>query len=294
MQDYIVTAISKDHNFKIYASTNTNVVKELQERHNTSATASVVIGKNMIVTSMIGVGLENKQHVSTVINGRGELGKIYSNADHTGSVNGIARFNDASVYNDVMSSISKKAIRRAIGTSGYIDIKIYTNMELSDSYEVPILLSDIQSEYSNYFLKHKNIPSAISVGVLVNPTNEQVIAAGGYLIQLLPGASNEAVEIIEERLNAIDSALEMIYSGKTPEDIIEIILGKGNFQITEKNYTQFKCNCTREKFLEGLIALPAEEIKNMYNEKNDIETRCRLCGKKYTFSKSEFMNAILR
>lgn len=132
----------------------------------------------------------------------------------------------------------------------------------------------------------EQVPSSVGLGVLVNPDNS-VLAAGGFIIQLLPGCDEDTVSAIEKHLQNIEPVSKMIERGLTPEQILEVVLGENNVQVLSKSPVQFKCQCSKERFGAAIISLGAQEIQEMIDEDGKAEAECHFCLEKYQYDQQE-------
>ena len=152
--------------------------------------------------------------------------------------------------------------------------------------QTPIVSGELGDDFTYYFVTSEQVPSSVGVGVLVNPDNT-IKAAGGFILQLLPGTEEETIVALENRLQTITPISKMIESGMNPEDILEELLGKNNVQVLEKMPVTFQCQCSRERIENALISLGKQEIRSIIEEEGKAEANCHFCNEKYQFSKEE-------
>ena len=155
--------------------------------------------------------------------------------------------------------------------------------------QVPIVSGELGDDFTYYLVTSEQVPSAVGVGVLVNPDNT-ILSAGGFMIQLLPGAEEETIRFIEKRIEAIPPISKLIQDGKTPEEILNDLLGQENIKILDKMPVNFECSCSKERFSNGIMGLGKEEINNMIEEDGEAETSCHFCNAHYHFSKEELQD----
>ena len=174
----------------------------------------------------------------------------------------------------------------AVGRAG--DLYVTKDLGLKDYFtgQVPLQTGEIGDDFTYYFTQSEQIPSAVGLGVLISPENE-VLAAGGFTIQVMPDASEESINKLEKSLSTIKPVSDMVADGMTPEDIIAELAGVGNFKILETLPLAFECHCNKEKFTSGLASLGNTELDEMIKEDNGAEAVCHFCMKKYQFTACE-------
>ncbi len=177
-------------------------------------------------------------------------------------------------------------VARAVGTEGYLSVVKDLGLKEHFTGSVPIVSGELGEDFTYYFASSEQTPSSVGVGVLVNPDNT-ILAAGGFIIQLMPGADDTIIEKIEKRLSTIPPISKLIERGMSPEEIIHSLLGEENVKMLEKSPITFKCYCSKERIENAIISLGADEIKSMIEEDHGAETRCHFCNEVYTFSEEE-------
>ena len=180
----------------------------------------------------------------------------------------------------------KLDVRRAVGTDGSIQVVKDVGMKDYFSGASPIVSGELGEDFTYYFATSEQTPSSVGLGVLVNPDNS-IKAAGGFIIQVMPGAKDETVTKLENAINNMQPVSKLIEQGLTPEGILKEILGEDNVQILETMQAQFECNCSHEKFLNAIKGLGEAEIQDMIKEDHGAEAICHFCGNKYNYSEAE-------
>ncbi|MEH6940673.1 Hsp33 family molecular chaperone HslO [Bacillus sp. JJ722] len=283
MKDYLVKALGFDGQVRAYAVSTTETIGEAQRRHNTWPTASAALGRTMTAGVMLGAMLKGEEKLTIKIEGGGPIGTILVDSNAKGEVRGYVT--NPQTHFD-LNEHGKLDVRRAVGTDGMLSI--VKDIGLRDYFtgQTPIISGEIGDDFTYYLVTSEQVPSSVGVGVLVNPDNS-IQAAGGFILQLLPGTSEETIVAIEERLKTIPPISKLIQSGLTPEDILEELLGKGNVKILEKMPVSFECQCSKERIENALISLGKEEIRSIIEEEGQAEANCHFCNEKYHFSKEE-------
>ncbi|MGG1289962.1 Hsp33 family molecular chaperone HslO [Bacillus smithii] len=283
MSDYLIKALAFDGKVRAYAANTTNTVGEAQRRHYTWPTASAALGRTMTAGVMMGSMMKGNAKVTIKVDGGGPIGIILVDSDANGNVRGYVT--NPQTHFD-LNEHGKLDVRRSVGTSGTLTVVKDLGLRENFSGQVPIVSGELGEDFTYYFASSEQIPSSVGVGVLVNPDNS-ILAAGGFIIQLMPGTDDETIDRIEERLKTIPPISKLIQNGLTPEEIIFEILGKDQVKILDKIPVQFKCNCSKERFATAIIGLGKEEIQDMINEDGQAEAQCHFCNEKYVFTKDE-------
>lgn len=283
MSDYLVKALAYNDQVRAYALRSTETVGEAQRRHGTWPTASAALGRSMSAAVMMGAMLKGEEKLTVKIEGDGPIGPILVDANAKGHVRGYAT--NPQIHFD-LNEHGKLDVRRAVGTSGFLSV--VKDIGLRDFFtgQVPIVSGELGEDFTYYFVKSEQIPSSVGVGVLVNPDNS-ILAAGGFIIQLMPNVDDETITAIEENLKVIPPISKLIEQGLTPEEILEVILGKDNVRFLEKLPVSFECTCSKDRFADAIVSLGKEEIEDMIETDGKAEAQCHFCNEFYHYSKEE-------
>ena len=268
--DYIVRGLAYDGEIRAYAATTTESVQEAQTRHYTWPTASAAMGRTMTATVMMGAMLKGDQKLTVTVDGQGPIGRIIADADAKGNVRAYV---DHPQTHFPLNGQGKLDVRRTVGTNGSIQVVKDVGMKDYFSGASPIVSGELGDDFTYYYATSEQTPSSVGLGVLVNPDNS-IKAAGGFIIQVMPGAKDETVS-------------KLIEQGLTPEGILNEILGEDNVQILDTTTAQFECNCSHEKFLNAIKGLGEAEVQSMIDEDHGAEAVCHFCGNKYQYTESE-------
>ncbi|PLT30865.1 Hsp33 family molecular chaperone HslO [Peribacillus deserti] len=283
MTDYLVKALGFDDQVRAYAVSSTNTVGEGQRRHGTWPTASAALGRTMTAGVMMGAMLKGDDTLTVKVEGGGPIGAILVDSNAKGEVRGYVTH--PQVHFD-LNEHGKLDVRRAVGTDGTLTVVKDIGMRENFTGQVPIVSGELGDDFTYYFASSEQVPSSVGVGVLVNPDNS-ILAAGGFILQLLPGAGEETISQLEERLKTIEPISKMIQQGLSPEEILEQLMGEGNVKILEKMPVQFKCQCSKDRIANALISLGEAEIEDIIQTDGEAEAQCHFCNEKYHFSKEE-------
>ncbi|MCL2559518.1 MAG: Hsp33 family molecular chaperone HslO [Turicibacter sp.] len=280
--DVLAKSLAFGGELRIYAARTTGLVNEASQLVGAYPTAAAALGRTLTATAMMGSMLKGREKVTVRINGGGPIGWIIADADAHGSVRGYA----ANPRVHFQYDSGKLNVGMAVGVAG--ELFVTKDLGLKDYFtgQVPLQTGEIGDDFTYYFTQSEQTPSAVGLGVLVNPDNE-VVAAGGFIVQVLPGASEEAIRRVEKSLATIRPVSDMIADGMTPEDMIAELVGAGNYKVLETVPLAFKCSCDKEKFKAGLISLGNAELDEMIKEDGGAEAVCHFCTQKYQFSSEE-------
>ncbi|WP_270182888.1 Hsp33 family molecular chaperone HslO [Alkalihalobacillus sp. CinArs1] len=283
MNDYLIKALAFDGNVRAYAISSTEMVAEAQRRHTTWPTASAAMGRAMTASTMMASSLKGKEKITVKIEGGGPIGAIIVDANAQGNTR--AYVSNPHVHFD-LNEHGKLDVASAVGRDGFLSVVKDIGMRDKFTGQVPIVSGELGEDFTYYLVTSEQVPSSVGVGVLVNPDNS-ILAAGGFMIQLLPDAAEETIKFIEKRIQNIPPISKLIEKGYTPEEILAELLGEDNIKILDKMPVSFECSCSKERFANGIIGLGKEEINKMIEDDGEAETVCHFCNAHYHFSKEE-------
>ncbi|RHW38376.1 Hsp33 family molecular chaperone HslO [Lysinibacillus yapensis] len=289
MSDYLVRAVGFNGQVRAFAARTTETVAEAQKRHYTWPVVSAALGRSMTAAVMMGAMLKGEDKITVKVEGNGPIGAMLIDADAKGNVRGFVT--NGQVHFD-LNEHGKLDVRAGVGTEGFLSVVKDLGMKEMFSSQVPIVSGEIAEDFTYYFATSEQVPSSVGLGVLVNPDNT-ILAAGGFIIQLMPGCEEETITALEKHLATIEPVSKMIEKGLTPEEILEAVLGQeGDVQILSKMPVQFHCSCSKERYSRALMGLGVQELEEMIEEEGHIETQCHFCLKTYDFSKEELQGLV--
>lgn len=283
MGDYLVRGLGFNGSVRAFAVDSTQTVSEAQRRHMTWPTASAALGRTMTGGVMLGAMLKGDNKVTVKIEGGGPIGALLVDSDAKGGVRGYVT--NPQTHFD-LNEKGKLDVRRAVGTEGMLSVVKDLGLRENFTGQTPIVSGEIAEDFTYYFAISEQVPSSVGLGVLVD-TDNSIIAAGGFIIQLMPNTDEETIALIEKQLAQIEPVSKMIQRGLSPEEILEEVLGKGNIQILDKMPVSFECNCSKERFANGILGLGQQEIQEMIDHDGMAEAQCHFCLEKYRYSKEE-------
>ena len=283
MNDYMIRATAADGQIRAFAATTKEMVETAKNAHNTSPIATAALGRLMTAAAMMGSDLKGEGELLTLrIEGDGPIGGLLVTADGKGDVKGYA-FNP-----DVMLPPNAQGKLDVGGSLGLGVLSVIKDIGLKEPYvgQTQLITGEIAEDLTYYFATSEQVPASVALGVLMNKDNP-VRQAGGFIIQLLPGASDEIIDRLEAKLSGISSITSLLDAGKTPEEILTDILGEFGLEILKKMPVQFHCDCERSRVEKAIISIGRKEIQDMIDEGKEIEVNCQFCNKHYKFSVDE-------
>ncbi|ARJ51055.1 Hsp33 family molecular chaperone HslO [Staphylococcus lutrae] len=286
--DYLVKALAFNGEIRAYSVNSTETIQEAQTRHYTWPTASAALGRTMTATVMMGAMLKGDQKLTVTVDGDGPIGRIIADADATGKVRGYVTQPQTHFP---LNEQGKLDVRRAVGTSGAINV--VKDIGLRDYYtgSSPIISGELGEDFTYYFANSEQVPSSVGVGVLVNPDNS-IKAAGGFVIQVMPGAKEETIDRLEAAIKSMKPVSTLIAEGLTPEEMLQTILGEENVTVLETMPVAFECQCSYDKFLNAIKGLGEAEIEDMIAKDHGAEAECHFCRSRYHFSEEALQSLL--
>ena len=282
-------AISKDASVVSTVLDATDIVNRIEQIHKTSAVVSAGLGRLTIATSLIGYGLKNDTDSVTVrMDGNGLTGPLIAVADSHGNVKSYV---SNPVVEIPLNQYGKLDVKGAIGTDGTLSVIKDLGLKEPFCVTVPIVSGEVAEDIANYFATSEQTPTVCALGVLVNP-DLTIKQAGGFLIQLLPFASEEVISTIEDNIKDIKPMTTMLDEGMSVEDIALTLLKGLEPNILDSANPEYRCDCSKERVETALTSLGKEELSKMAQEQEVTEVCCHFCDKKYTFTSKEILDLI--
>ncbi|GAB7387191.1 redox-regulated molecular chaperone HslO [Bacillaceae bacterium] len=282
MSDYLVRGTAYDGQVRVFAARTTQLMEEIRRRHDLWPTASAALGRAVSATAMMGAMLKGEQSLTVQIKGSGPLGQIVVDANAKGEVRGYVT-NPHTHF--PLNEKGKLDVARAVGKPGYLYVIKDLGMREPYRGSVPLVSGEIGEDFTYYFAYSEQVPSAVGVGVLVEP-DHSIRAAGGFIIQLLPDTEEKVISEIERRIAEIAPVSQMIDAGMTPEEILRQIV-QGDVQIFSRLNLRFQCRCSAERVKSMLLSLGEKELREMVEEGKGAQVECHFCNEKFTLTQGE-------
>lgn len=289
MQNEITRAVTGDGFIKAVAITGRDIVERARVIHSLLPMGTAALGRALMGVSMMGDMLkEEKGSVTLQVKGGGPLGTVLAVSDHLGNVRGY-------VQNPQVPLIEKRPGKLDVGTAVGSDgtITVVKDLGLKEPYigSVRLVSGEIADDLALYFAESEQIPTACALGVLVGK-DQAVTCAGGYIIQLLPGAGEDVIAPIENGIARLGSVSAALTAGLDGEGLLRAVLSDFSVSILEKHAVEYRCYCTRDRVSRALISMGREELAALIRDQGKAEITCQFCDKVYKFTKSDLENLL--
>ncbi len=284
MSDQLIRAISQDGLIKVSAVSTRDLTERARQIHKSLPVATAALGRLLAGASMMGSALKEEAASLTLqIKGGGPLGTLLAVSDHEGNVRGTV---ENPAVDIPLREDGKLDVGTAVGNQG--TLTVIRDLRMKEPYvgSVGLLWGEIAEDIALYFVESEQIPTACGLGVLVD-RDQSVLSAGGYLVQLLPGAGEETAERLEASLRAAGPVTELLKADPDPEALLRAALPGLALEVLEKRPIAYRCDCSRERMERALISLGREELRAMIDEQGSAELTCRFCDNVQRFSREE-------
>ncbi|MBO6089388.1 MAG: Hsp33 family molecular chaperone HslO [Lachnospiraceae bacterium] len=288
MMDIIVRATAADAQIRVFTAYTKDMVEEARKRHNTSPVCTAALGRLMTAASMMGSMLKSDKDILTLkIESDGPIEGITVTADSKGFVKGYVGNPNVILP---ANKVGKLDVAGAVGI-GFLDV--IKDLGLKEPYagQTELQTGEIAEDLTFYFASSEQIPSSVGLGVLMNKDNN-VKQAGGFILQLMPGVSEETIEKVEKNLSNISSVTTLLDEGKGPKEILEILCEGLEPKIIDIIPVGFKCNCSKDRVSKALISVGKEELSKIVEEEDSINLHCDFCNTDYEFTNDELKDLL--
>ncbi len=285
MKDYVQKAYCFNQTVRIYAASTTNLVEKARQLHGLWPTTAAALGRTLTISAIMSTMYKSNEHLTIRIDGGGPAGPILVEASN-GKVKGYLSNPEVFLqYNN-----GKLNVGAAVGNNGYLNITKNLNMREPFTSTSELVSGEIAEDFTYYFATSEQIPSSVGLGVIVEPDNS-VSAAGGFIIQVMPGCSEETLNELENILKNLKPCSQMILDGYSPEDIIKEIVGS-SYQLLESKELEYVCDCSFDRFYAGIKTLGVKELTEIKDEDKKAEVTCHFCKKVYQYTEQDLENMI--
>jgi molecular chaperone Hsp33 len=284
MKDYIVRMLAKDAPIKAMAIQGRGLVQRAREIHNTLPVATAALGRALMAASLMGQQLKEEEGSLTLrIDGGGPLGKILVVSDSSGNVRGYVQNGMVELP---LKGPAKLDVGTAVGPRG--TLTVIKDLRMREPYvgTIPLASGEIAEDITAYFAESEQIPTACALGVLVD-RDLSVAVAGGYLIQLLPGAEEEHIAKIEQGIARAGDVTAQLAQVLTAEELLELVLGDFQLEVLEKAPVEYRCYCSRERMQTALLSMGKEELHSLIADLGRAEMTCQFCDAVHVFEREE-------
>jgi len=284
MADEIVRAITGDGLIQAAAITGRDIVERARNIHTTLPVATAALGRALLAAGLMGDALKAEGSSLTLqIKGGGPLGTILAVSDNHGNVRGYVQHPDVALME---IEPGKLDVGTAVGETG--TLTVIKDLGMKEPYvgSIGMFTGEIADDIAMYFVESEQIPTACALGVRVD-TDQSVIAAGGYLIQLLPGADESMIEKIEKGVRSLGSVSKALLGGLDAEGLLRAVLSDFELEVLERHPVEYRCYCSRDRVERALISMGRQELAQMIEEQGQAELSCQFCDKLYSFTREE-------
>lgn len=284
----LLRGISENGGVIFYGVDSTEIVREMERLHKTSAVTTAALGRLLTAAAMMGQMLKSDQDSVTLqIRGGGPAGRLLAISDGSGKVKGY-------VENPVVELPPRADghldVGAAVGHDGTLDVIRDLGMREPYIGQVPLVSGEIAEDVTSYFAASEQTPTVCALGVLVNK-DLTVQCAGGFIVQLLPGATEEEISMLEKNIGAMPSVTSMLAEGKSIQDMLELALAGFQPDILDQSHVVYHCDCSEERVRKMLKSLPRTEVEKLRDEDPIAEVNCQFCGKNYRVDLNELLDS---
>ena len=284
MSDRLIRAMTRDGFVKITAVDTTEITRRAREIHHTTAVATAALGRVLTAASMIG-NMQKKDDgsITLIIKGGGPLGTLLATADPEGNPRGYVENPQIALMEKYQGKLDVGA---AVGGEG--TLTLIRDLHMKEPYvgTVELLGGEIAEDVASYFVESEQVPTVCALGVLL-ARDQSVEVAGGYLLQLMPGAPEELIDRLEQAVHSSGTVTGLMQQGKGPKEIIETVLAGMDVELLEEQPISYKCCCTRDRVESTLISLGEKELGEIIAAGENISVGCQFCDVVYTFTPEE-------
>ncbi|GMK48392.1 33 kDa chaperonin [Paenibacillus glycanilyticus] len=287
LPDVLVRGTAWGGKIRVFAACTTQLVNELQRRHQTLPTATAAFGRTATAAAIMGAMLKGEEQLTVKVKGDGPIGQIVVDANAHGEVRGYVDNPDVLLPSNEHGKID---VAGGVGRNGYLHI--IKDLGLKDPYlgSVPIVSGELGEDFTYYFAVSEQTPSAVGLGVLVEPEGK-VTHAGGFILQLLPGLTDEEITRLEQAIGSIPHVTKLMEQGEMPEGILRRLVGD-DLHIHDSLELKFQCKCSRDRVEQTLISLGASELEQIIEEDGKAEVVCHYCNEAYTFDREQLQELL--
>jgi molecular chaperone Hsp33 len=274
-QDRIIRGTAMRGKVRAFAVNVTHTLEQLRQRHDTLPVVTAALGRTLAAAAMMGAALKGEEKLTIQVKGDGPAGQIVVDANAKGELRGYV---DQPHVDLPTNELGKLDVAGAVGREG--NIYVIKDLGLKEPYRgnTPIVSGELGEDFTYYFAKSEQTPSAVALGVLVD-TDYSVKAAGGFIIQLLPGLNDQEITEIEEQLSQLPAISQLLDEELSLEEILRKVLKDVN--VMETMNAEFKCKCSLERVEQTLISLGKHELEQIIEEEGKAEVVCHFCNEKY-------------
>lgn len=285
-KDRLVRGTALNGKVRAFAARTTELVEEMRRRHDTYPTATAAMGRTATAGAIMGAMLKGNEKLNIQVRGDGPVGQIVVDSNAAGEVRGYV---DHPHVHLPSNSKGKLDVRGAVGTEGFIHVIKDLGMKEPYRGSIPIVSGELGEDFTYYFAVSEQTPSAVGLGVLVG-TDNAVIVAGGFIIQLLPGLTDAEITDIEQAVSTLPQVTTLLEQGLEPEEMLRLLLP--DTVVLDEMELSFKCQCTRERVEQTLVSLGRYELEQLIEEDGQAEVVCHYCNEAFHFDREQLQDIL--
>lgn len=280
--DYLVRGTAWGGKLRVFAIQTTALVEELRRRHGTLPTATAALGRSATAGAMMGAMMKGQEKLTIQVQGDGPIGQIVVDANAAGEVRGYVDNPEVLLPSNALGKLD---VAGAVGTSGYIHIIKDLGMKEPYRGSVPIVSGELAEDFTYYFATSEQTPSVVGLSVLVDEYGG-VITAGGFIVQVLPGMTDEEIGNLESALADMPPISKLMEQGETPEGLLRRVVGE-DLQLMDELAIVFQCQCSQERVERTLISMGEHELQQLIEEDGQAQVECHFCNERYVFDRAQ-------
>ena len=289
MSNQLLKALAFDGQVRVFVVNAKELVQEAQTRHDTWHTATAVLGRTLIATSLLAADLKGDDHIAVDIRGSGPVGAVMAEGDSHGNIRGCVANPHVALDLNADGNLD---VRGAIGLPGTLTVKKFISVLEPYAGQVDLVSGELGEDFTYYLAVSEQIPSSVGLSVLINP-DESVAATGGFMIQVMPGATDETLNELEEHLGQLELFSTLLNEGHTLEELLGYLVGSENYKVLATEEIRFSCSCNKERLLAGLQTVGKDEIQTMIDEDDGAEVICHFCSEVYHFNRQDLESLLV-
>ncbi|MCQ6563702.1 Hsp33 family molecular chaperone HslO [Paenibacillus mendelii] len=281
-KDILVRGTAWGGKIRVFAVRSTQLVDELRRRHDTYPTTTAALGRTAAAGAMMGAMLKGEEKITIQVKGDGPAGQIVIDANAHGEVRGYVDNPEVQLSSNAQGKLD---VAGAVGRSGYIHI--IKDLGLKEPYRgsIPIISGELAEDFTYYFATSEQTPSVVGLGVLVD-TDGSVLHAGGFIVQLMPGVTDEEITRLEQAVAVMPSVTTLLGQGETPEGVLRRLVGD-DLQLMDTLDIVFQCKCSHERVEKTLISMGEHELNQLIEDDGRAEVVCHFCNETYVFDRPQ-------
>ncbi|MFD2332497.1 Hsp33 family molecular chaperone HslO [Cohnella sp. GCM10020058] len=289
MTDELIRGTAWGGAVRVFGAKTTELVRELQRRHDTFPTASAALGRTATAAAMMGFMLKGDEKLTVQVKGDGPIGQIVVDANAAGEVKGYVDYPHTHLPSN---SLGKLDVSGAVGKTGFLNVT--KDLGLKEPYRgsVPLISGELAEDFTYYFAASEQTPSAVGLGVLVD-TDNTVLHAGGFVIQVLPNITDEQLSRLEQAVSAMPHVTALLDQGETAEGILKFLVGD-DLTIHDTIEPKFVCGCSRERVERTLISMGEADLRKLIDEDGQARVECHFCNESYSFDGEQLREILER